>query len=185
MKQFSSLQESMKEALSENDEKEILEISNIIDKSDIQEKDKKKIFALIEKEEFKGPLPHPSILKRYEEIQPGFANEIMQMATNEQTHRHDMEYMIVKSQTELNAGQLDVIKASIKLKTRLQVFGFASTFFLLLVGAACIFLDKNVGSIVPFILAIGSFCWTMFYGKRKDDEDEEDNEDEEDDDDKN
>lgn len=37
-------------------------------------------------------------------------------------------------------------------------------------------MDKNVGSIAPFILAIGSFCWTMFYGKKKADEEDSDEE---------
>ena len=32
------------------------------------------------------------------------------------------------------------------------------------------------GSIAPFILAIGSFCWTMFYGKKKADEEDSDEE---------
>ena len=89
------------------------------------------------------------------------------MAVNEQGHRHKMESMIVESETSLNSGQLEVIRASIKLKSRLQVFGFVTTFLLVIVGVICIFLDKNVGSIVPFVLAIGSFCWTMFYGKKE------------------
>ena len=72
--------------------------------------------------------------------------------------------------------KVEVLKTSIKLKTRLQIFGFVSTFFLLVIGAICIFMDKNVGSIAPFILAIGSFCWTMFYGKKKADEEDSDEE---------
>ena len=47
---------------------------------------------------------------------------------------------------------------------------------MLVIGAICIFMDKNVGSIAPFILAIGSFCWTMFYGKKKADEEDSDEE---------
>lgn len=136
MKQFSSLQESIQENPIEDDAKEISEISDIIDKSDIQEEDKARIIACIRREEFAGPLPHPSILKQYDEIQPGFAQEILKMV----------------------------------------IFGFVSTFFLLVIGAICIFMDKNVGSIAPFILAIGSFCWTMFYGKKKADEEDSDEE---------
>lgn len=79
MKQFSSLQESIQENPIEDDAKEISEISDIIDKSDIQEEDKARIIACIRREEFAGPLPHPSILKQYDEIQPGFAQEILKM----------------------------------------------------------------------------------------------------------
>jgi len=47
MKQFSSLQESIQENPIEEDEKEISEISDIIDKSDIKDKDKERIIACI------------------------------------------------------------------------------------------------------------------------------------------
>lgn len=167
MKQFVSQEECMQTNQIRDEEKEISEISEIIDNSDIEEEDKQRIFACIRKEEFKGPLPHPAILQQYEMIQPGFAKEIMQMAVNEQGHRHKMESMIVESETAVNSGQLEVIRASIKLKVRLQVFGFASTLLLVIIGAICIFLEKNVSSIGTFILAIGSFCWTMFYGKKE------------------
>lgn len=164
-----------------NEEVEISEMSEvleIIDKLDIEEEDKQRIYACILEEEFKGPLPHPAILKQYEEIYAGFAKEIMQMAENEQRHRHDVEKMIVKSQTSLTDGQLEMVKASVKLKTRLQMFGFLCTILLMGIGAACIFLDKNVGSIVPFVLAIGSFCWTMFYGKKDSSAESDDKEEE-------
>lgn len=167
MKQFSELEESMQENLTDDTEKELSELSDIIDKSDIEEDDKERIVACIRREEFRGPLPHPDILRQYETINPGFAKEIMEMAVNEQSHRHKMESMIVESQTSLESGELEVIRASIKLKSRLQMFGFLVTLMLVIIGGICIFLDKNVGSIAPFVLAIGSFCWTMFYGKKK------------------
>lgn len=172
MKQFSSLQESIQENPIEEDEKEISEISDIIDKSDIKDKDKERIIACIRREEFAGPLPHPSILKQYDEIQPGFAQQIMKMVMDEQEHRHGIENMIVESKTSLYSTKIDVLKSSIKLKTRLQIFGFVLTFFLLAIGVICIIMDKNIASIVPFILAIGSFCWTMLYGKKEESSEE-------------
>lgn len=178
MKQFVSQEESVQEKVIEDEEREVSEISDIIDKSDIEAEDKQRIIACIRKEEFKGPLPHPAILKQYEEIHPGFAEEIMKMAVKEQGHRHDMEEMIVKTQTSLTSGQLYVIRASIKLKSRLQIFGFISTVLLVIIGAICIFLDKNASSIAPFVLAIGSFCWTMFYGNKKQPEENDGDDDE-------
>lgn len=41
--------------------------------------------------EFSGPLPHPEILARYEEILPGAATRIFEMAEAQATHRRDME----------------------------------------------------------------------------------------------
>ena len=44
-------------------------------------------------ENFSGPMPHPRHLKGYEEIVPGSAREILDMAKAEQRHRHRMEWM--------------------------------------------------------------------------------------------
>ncbi len=42
-------------------------------------------------ESFRGPIPHPELLKGYEEIQAGFAERIMRMAEKEQERRFDRE----------------------------------------------------------------------------------------------
>lgn len=104
-------------------------MSDIVDKSDIQDEDKRKIIECMRREEFRGPLPHPAILKQYEDIQTGFANQIMQMAQKEQNHRQDLEKKIVESELSIDKGKLKVIDASIKMKSRLQIFGFVLTFF--------------------------------------------------------
>lgn len=49
MKQFSSLQETIQDNPIEDDAKEISEISDIIDKSDIQEEDKERIIGSVPK----------------------------------------------------------------------------------------------------------------------------------------
>ena len=36
-------------------------MSDIVDKSDIQDEDKRKIIECMRREEFRGPLPHPAI----------------------------------------------------------------------------------------------------------------------------
>ncbi|MCI4626008.1 MAG: DUF2335 domain-containing protein [Candidatus Magnetoovum sp. WYHC-5] len=48
-------------------------------------------FISISSSTFLGPLPHPELLKQYDEICPGFATEIMEMAKEESKHRRDME----------------------------------------------------------------------------------------------
>jgi len=42
-------------------------------------------------ETYKGPIPHPRILSGYDDIVPGAAREILDMAKAEQRHRHRME----------------------------------------------------------------------------------------------
>ena len=41
--------------------------------------------------EFSGPLPHPEILAKYENVFPGAAERIFQMAENQANHRRSME----------------------------------------------------------------------------------------------
>lgn len=41
--------------------------------------------------EFSGPLPHPEILAKYEEILPGSATRIFEMAEAQALHRRNME----------------------------------------------------------------------------------------------
>ena len=43
------------------------------------------------KEEYSGPIPHPNILKQFEEVIPGSADRILKMAEKEQEHRHEFE----------------------------------------------------------------------------------------------
>ena len=44
-------------------------------------------------ESFSGPMPHPRHLRGYEDIVPGGAREILEMAKGEQTHRHKVQWL--------------------------------------------------------------------------------------------
>ncbi len=46
---------------------------------------------------FSGPLPPPEALARYNEIVPNGAERIMQMAENQQRHRHSLEQKVIKA----------------------------------------------------------------------------------------
>ncbi|HET8575347.1 MAG TPA: DUF2335 domain-containing protein [Candidatus Paceibacterota bacterium] len=46
---------------------------------------------------FSGPLPHPYILSRYEQIVPGAAERILAMAEKQSAHRQSLEAQTVKS----------------------------------------------------------------------------------------
>lgn len=39
-------------------------------------------------ESFRGPVPHPDVLLKYDTVQPGLADRIVAMAEREQAHRH-------------------------------------------------------------------------------------------------
>lgn len=46
---------------------------------------------------FSGPLPHPEILQKYDEILPGAAERIIKMAEQQAEHRRALEQQAIKS----------------------------------------------------------------------------------------
>lgn len=84
-------------------------------------------------ETISGPVPPPQILKGYGDVDPSFPQRILEMAENEQSHRHDME-------RETLDAQKDDLKRD-RMEARLgQVFG-------LIIGLAAI-----VGGVVAAIM---------------------------------
>lgn len=53
-----------------------------------------------ETEFFAGPLPHPELLKKYEQILPGSADRIIKLAESQLTHRQELENQVIKSNIE-------------------------------------------------------------------------------------
>jgi len=48
-------------------------------------------------EHFSGPLPHPNILERYNEIVPGAAERILQSFEKQTKHRQDIERGVIRT----------------------------------------------------------------------------------------
>ncbi|HAS84835.1 MAG TPA: hypothetical protein DCS23_02030 [Candidatus Yonathbacteria bacterium] len=46
---------------------------------------------------FSGPLPHPDILRKFEEVVPGSAERIIKMAEDQSAHRKDLEQKVISS----------------------------------------------------------------------------------------
>lgn len=69
----------------------------------------RKVVVQAIKEEFSGPIPHPDIIEKYEQILPGAADRIISMAEKQASHRQDMEKMMIKS--EARDGLLGVVFA--------------------------------------------------------------------------
>lgn len=69
----------------------------------------RKVVVQAIKEEFSGPIPHPDIIEKYEQILPGAADRIISMAEKQASHRQDMEKAMIKS--EARDGLLGVIFA--------------------------------------------------------------------------
>ena len=66
--------------------------------------------TILQHQSWSGPLPSPAHLQAYEEVYPGLAEEIVQMAKQQAGHRQEME------KTDLVGGQWSALRG--------QVFGF-------------------------------------------------------------
>lgn len=65
------------------------------------------IKAMVVSESFSGPIPPPSILKQYEDMQPGAADRILKMAEKQADHRMELEKKAIGGQVEQNGrGQI-------------------------------------------------------------------------------
>ena len=53
--------------------------------------------AYVQSISFKGPIPPPALLKDYDKVKPGLADTIIEMAKDEQDHRHRWESSSLKA----------------------------------------------------------------------------------------
>jgi len=50
-----------------------------------------------EQHSFSGPLPHPEILRQFEQVSPGAAERIIKMAEEQSLHRRELEKKVIES----------------------------------------------------------------------------------------
>jgi uncharacterized membrane protein len=53
------------------------------------------------KQTFSGPIPHPDVLARYDQVCPGAADRIIGMAERQETHRQSLEVRVIWSNTRV------------------------------------------------------------------------------------
>lgn len=99
---------------------------------------------VVSHEAFQGPLPHPYILKGYNEILPGAADRVFKLTEGEFAHRHDMEKK--------------ALNGAIERDKRGQHYGLAATIFTLVCATILGLTGHEIlaGSIVATIVAIAA-----------------------------
>lgn len=101
---------------------------------------------------FSGPLPHPDVLKRYDEIYPGAAKIIIEMAKDQSEHRQELEKSVIAS---------DIKNSRLGL-----YFGFLIGMTGIIMGAVIIFFGQAlVGSFLSTAFLVGLVS-TFVYGSR-------------------
>lgn len=99
-----------------------------------------------------GPLPVSKEFAGYEEVLPGAAERILALAEKEAIHRH--------------ANENDIIKESVKIKRRGQIFALIVIFLSLCIIAFSIFKEQPVGAIAPTLIALTGLA-SVFFNNQK------------------
>jgi uncharacterized membrane protein len=77
----------------------------------------------IQQSTFAGPLPHPDVLAKYNDIQPGFADRIIKMAEAEGEHRRNQEKRSLDSDIKAREIAQETDLHTIREGFRLQRLG--------------------------------------------------------------
>ena len=114
------------------------------------------------KKSFSGPLPHPSILKEYEDILPGCAERIIARMEKQSDHRMEMESFVTKEDQKQSGNG--------------RKFGFVIAIFGLLLSGFLIYTGHDTAGTIlggtDLIALVSVFVYGK-YAQRKDLDDSE------------
>lgn len=102
---------------------------------------------------FVGPVPHPAIIRAYEEVHPGVAARIFGAWEAQASHRREMERK--------------VIDADIRAEWRGLHLAFALALVAVLGGFALLFMDKEVYGIAAILTPLVALTGVFFYSKHR------------------
>lgn len=96
-----------------------------------------------------GPIPSASELAKYENVLPGAANRILEMAEKQSQHRQKLE--------------TKMLEANIKSEHAGQIFGFVIFGLAILAGFVLLILGKDVVGLASLIVSAGSIVGLFVY----------------------
>lgn len=125
-------------------------------------------------ETFEGPLPHPDILARYENILPGIADRIVRMAEAEQHARHSAIDQDAKNKSTLVDIAAKESAGALEAQKKGQNIGLAISLVCVLCAIVCALMDKPTivtcaFLAVPTASLIGSFMPKLWNNDVKED----------------
>lgn len=116
-----------------------------------------KLVIAQQSEVFQGPVPHPDILRGYEDIVPGAADRILTMAEKEADVRHELQQKALDS--DIRDSRLGII------------FGFVLVLVCIVAAVAiAYFIPTNGGAIASAVVGaagIGTVITTMISSTRR------------------
>lgn len=108
--------------------------------------------VLHEEQSFSGPLPHPAILRAFDDVVPGAAERIIKMAEEQAAHRKALERKVIES--DVNRSMWG------------QILGFCIAIVGLVVSAViAVFGSALAGSVIG-VGTLASLVGVFMYGAR-------------------
>ncbi|HEL0614492.1 TPA: DUF2335 domain-containing protein [Streptococcus equi subsp. zooepidemicus] len=124
---------------------------------DVQEQVAKELIARrVESMQYSGPIPHPKLLKEFNDVIPSGADRIMKMAEEQSAHRMELEKMVVKANNR--DSLIGVIIAGI-----IAVISILGSLVL-------IYHNKNIQGFSVLLGTLGTLLAVFFKGKSRDDQ---------------
>lgn len=124
-------------------------------------------------ETFAGPVPHPDLLAKYEQIVPGAAERIIKMAENEQQVRHESIAADQKNKTKLIEAAQTESAANRDAVKRGQWMGVAISLSCIGAALCCAWLGKSEVIVCGFLAVPTASLIASFFPKSKEKKKEE------------
>ncbi len=116
---------------------------------------------------FQGPLPPPSILKGYEDVEQGLANRIVAMAEDQQKHRMAMDH----HRMEIENRAIGIDEAVIRSGFVMERWGLAAGLIIALVMAigsmVLIYTGSDVGGLAIIIAEIAVLAGVFYVARQR------------------
>jgi len=101
---------------------------------------------------FSGPLPHPDILRQFNEVVPGSAERIIKMAEEQSAHRKDLEQKVISS---------DIARSKWG-----QILGFIIAIAGLIVSAVVAIFGSAIAGGIIGVGTLASLVGVFMYGSK-------------------
>lgn len=105
-------------------------------------------FRYMRVEAFAGPLPHPRLIRQYEDAVPGSGNRIIAMAESQQQHRHSIETAVINSDIVME-------RSGLLAATFLSTVILVGSFILLAIGKEAFGIALIITNITAILGAFG------------------------------
>ncbi|MHB1701679.1 MAG: DUF2335 domain-containing protein [Acidobacteriaceae bacterium] len=102
---------------------------------------------------FSGPLPHPDLLAKYNDVIPNGAERIMAMAERQSAHRESLEALVVKG--------------NLASQTRGSYFAFILALVCIAGGFSLVYTGRSGEGISAIIISIASLVSVFIYSKHE------------------